>query len=115
MAEVTRTYQAITGTSANAYPSDPQYQNTRIGTFKSKSITIQNTDASNSITFKVKVKPRIDSDYTDYPGAAETALAAGVDGVIAVPEIFYEIAVEVKSTVSDSHGTFEITMSGRSD
>ena len=115
MAEVTLHNERITGTTTNAYPTTAQYQNKRIGGMNDKAINIQNTDASNGLTYKTKVKPNIHSDYIDYPpGAAEVALAAGVDAILAVPEVYHEIAVELKSTVSDSHATFAVSMSARS-
>jgi hypothetical protein len=109
------TFNAITtGTSANAYPSDPQYQNDRIGTMAEKVVSVQNTDGANAIDYQIKVKTHLDGDYTNYPpGASEMELAAGADAIVAIPEAYSEIAVEVKSAVADSHGTFAVSMGAR--
>ena len=115
MAEVTLHNSAITGTTTDSYPTTPQYQNKRIGGMRGKSIQIQNTGGSNGLTFQVKVKPNVDSDYINYPpGSSEQNLAANADAIIGVPEVYAEIAVEVKAQTSSNQTTFKISMTGQS-
>ena len=110
-------YTAITGTSANAYPGTAQAQWAHAFVYNGyKTIYIENTDSTNSITVKVSAKPSPNDAFEglvkDDNGSSEPAIAAAAFALFNISEACHTINIFVKSTVEDSHGTFKIIASG---
>jgi|TARA_R100001530_G_scaffold106954_2_gene74732 hypothetical protein len=98
--------ETTTGTSANAYVA---VQETDVAAFRTTIHYIKDTDGANGITYKIEAT----IDGTNYETIkAEATLAAGADYFETDTDAWDSVKISIKSTVSDSHGTYSVTIKG---
>ena len=101
----------ITGTTTNDFAAALTWG---CGECREKTIHLVNTDAANSLDYKLLA--RYSNDQTSGKEdelVAETALAAGADARFTYNGQYHELILQVESTVDDSHATFEINYVGQ--
>ena len=108
-------FERVTGTTADSYPATSQLVWDQAHRFKSKTIVIINTHGTNTLTFRIPVKPNANHDTevlypldAAVPPAEEKDIAAGKYALIYIQEDFEQISADLKSKVSETPATFEI-------
>jgi hypothetical protein len=106
--------EAITGTTTDNYPTDPQYQNERIGQDAKKYMIVKNLGA-NGLTYRVKVKDGVSDSYRTLlvNGNSENNVATGNYDEFLIDGNYQEIAVEIKAQISPNQTDFEVVMNSR--
>jgi len=99
------TEDAAVGTTTNDYVSVLALDTRGCENVK---IVVKNTHGSNSLTYKILVKHADYAGGTDDEDVAATELAAGNEAVASYVQGYSKITVQVKSTSSGSHATYEI-------
>ena len=96
-----------TGTTANAYADALDFE---CWMSANKTIQLKNTDGANALKYKVWTKTADGGFETAEVG--ETGLALATPVTLKYNDAFYNIRVEVKSSATDDHATYEITYIG---
>ena len=103
---------SVSGTTVNAYANALEWQSSA---FDKNTFIITNDDVANALTLKVLVLA--DSDGVQYPlelaaGITERDLAAGDRQIVKLWYPYYAVYIAVKSTVPDSHATYQVDYIG---
>lgn len=96
---------ALTGTTTNSYVAALTLDARSLAR---TTITVKNTDGANALKYKVEVRYSDYANGDDYEVVPETEITAGD---WAVDEWIYKramIKISVKSSVADSHATYQI-------
>lgn len=94
---------SVTGTTANAYTNGLEWAATGI---KNKGVFLKNTDAANSLKYKVLTYRHPTGQAKEF--VAETTLAATKTVDIVLNDAYALIDVAVKSALTDTHATYQI-------
>lgn len=97
----------VTGATVNAYASAVSWPCLGFGR---KTITVENTDSTNSLKYKVLCYAH--RGGSDHEEVAETTLAKGDDDKITLENPWAVIEIQVKSTVPDNHADYAIGYNG---
>jgi hypothetical protein len=97
----------VTGATVNAYASAISWPCLGFGR---KTITIENTDAANTLKYKLLCYAY--EGGTAHEEVAETTLAIGDDAKITLENPWAVIILQVKSAVPDSHADYAIDYNG---
>ena len=96
-----------TGTTANAYADALDFP---AWGSANKTIQLKNTGGSN--TLKYKIWSRIADGGLETAEVGETSLAPAAITTVQYNNAFYSLRVEVKSSATDAHTTYEINHIG---
>lgn len=99
---------SATGTTTDAYVNLIEWA---CPGYSKKTIIIKNTDAANSLTYKVLVYAH-DGSTIYYEEVSDTALAFGNVALIDLQKAYARIEVAVKSTVLATPATVQCDVSG---
>lgn len=103
LTNTTYTESSATGTTTAAYVAAVALDNRGV---KNSAIVVKNTDAVNSLYYKVTVKHADYAAGTDDDLVAETSLALGSEAVISLTSAYSKVTVSVKD--NSGHATYEI-------
>ena len=99
--------EEVTGATVNAYSSALSWFCLGFGR---KTITIENTDAANSLKYKVLCYAH--EDGIDHEEVAETTLAKGDNDKITLENPWANVVVQVKSAIADTPADYAIDYNG---
>ena len=97
----------VTGVTVNAYASVISWYCLGFGR---KTITIENTDAANSLKYKILCYAH--KAGIDHAEVAETTLAKGDNDKITLENPWAVVEVQVKSAVTNNHADYAIDYNG---
>ena len=97
----------VTGATTNAYVAAMTWSCLGVGR---KTITIENTDSTNSLKYKILCYAH--KDGTDHEEVAETTLAKGDDDKITLENPWAEIEIMVKSASAGDSADYAIDYNG---
>lgn len=98
-----------TGTTVNAYADSLDWP---CSGFSNKNIHLKNTDGANALKYKVLTYAY--AGGLPYEEVAETILAIGDTAQIILQYAYAAVKVQVKSSVGDSHATYQLDYDGDS-
>lgn len=99
--------EALTGTSVNAYADALDW---KCYGYPDKNIHLKNTHGANALDYKVLTYVFIDNNEIEE--VVETELAHGDTAQIVLEHAYAQVKVQVKSSVGDSHATYELDYVG---
>jgi len=79
--------------------------------FNHNTFIINETGATNGITYKIEAKLDSGANYVEIQG--DTTVAAGANDVVQIEGVYHFIKVSIKATVGGSQGTVEGQWAGQ--
>lgn len=103
----------ITGTSADTYPGTAQAEWAFAQFLDIKTIVIENTHGSNSLTYKILYRVNSTGTMVDYPGEIDIAVAFGKAAIVNIGEQANKLDIYIKNTSGGNNATFKISVGGK--